>query len=434
MAQNYQWLTFVQARQQLQARLAMSGDPTRDFWTDVECGLYIIEALRTFNALTATWKADFTYSSGQLWNSLATLANSPRLRTVTDTDVYTMMENHLIEPPTGGTWTGTTQFSIGDLSGALQRRRDLIIQIVNCNCSILSGIAALPNQRRTILPDTVIDLMRTRYLATGGAPPPVTLYRDDTLAMEYFEDDFYTQPSGIPQAFMISTEPPLAFDVDVPPAFAGVYEGLVSNSGTAFAPPASTLLGIPDDYAWVAKWGALADLLGRESEATDRQRAEYCEKRFDDGLQLLLKSPWILLGKINSQTADLPSVQAMDRYYPEWDSDPNFTSSVVLAGIDFIAAPTNQGIGVTVLGNAPVPALDSDFIQASRSNWDSILDYAQFLASFKQGGGEFQSAQDLEASFILACAAENDRLVRLGLFSDVLLPRAAAADRSQERY
>jgi hypothetical protein len=386
--------------------------------------------------LTATWKADFTYISSQLWNNLATLANSPRLRTVTDTDVFVMMENHLIEPPTGGTWTGTSQFSISDLSGALERRRNLMIQVVNCNCSILSGIPAVPNQRRTILPDTVIDLERTRYIQTGPGtpPPPITLYRDDTLAMEYYENDFYTQPSGQPQAFMVSTEPPLSFDVDIPPVGVGTYEGLVSSSGTPFAPPAPTLLGIPDDYAWVAKWGALADLLQRESEATDRQRAEYCEKRFDDGLQLLLKSPWILLGKINNQTADLPSVQAMDRYYPEWDSDPLFTNSVVLAGMDFIAAPKNQGIGVTVLGNAPVPVVDGDFIQASRSNWDTILDYAQFLAAFKQGGAEFQSAQDLEASFILECAAENDRLVRLGLYSDVLLPRAAAADRSQERY
>lgn len=436
----YQWLQFGTARRQLAARLY---DSLNFFWADVENGLYIIEALRTYNSLTVTWKTDFVYSSTgpfsqSVWNSLSSITGSPRLRTVTDTQVYTMMEYHLLEPPTGSTWTGTHMFSIADLAGALQRRRDEIIQVSNCNCTVIT-VPSIPNQHRFQLPTNVLALLRTRFIPQPLKPPtttpkPVTLYRDDTLALEYYEPVSLQSASNLPETFAVSTEPPLSFDVNRPPTYEGTYECLISQAGVPLNPPSSILLGVPDDFAWVAKWGALADLLGRESEATDRQRAAFCEKRYSDGLQLMLKSPWIMLGKIDGQVADVSSFFTMDRYYPEWDSDPNFVGSIVLAGMDFIGAPVNQGIGVTVLGNAPIPVDDNDFVQVSQSSWDAVLDYAQFLATFKLGGAEFQAAMELEKRFIQACSAENDRLIKLGLYSDYLVQRAGALDRDQERY
>ena len=449
----YSWLQFVTARQQLASRLADSGNV---FWADAENGLYIKKALRIFNALTYTWKTDYVYSSSNLWNSLGLLTGSPRLRTLTSNDAFTMMEYHLMEPPTGGIWTGTSQFTISDFAQALQRRRDEILQISNCNQSLLSNIALTPNTRRTILPDTVIDVERVRFISIatkqvgygqggygqggygGGTTVPAvetTLYRDDTVALEFYEAPLYQQNSGTPQTFGLSSEPPLSWDVDIPPNQPGTYEAVVLQSGAAFNPPASTLLGIPDDFAWVLEWGAIADLLGRESEATDRQRSAYCLRRYQDGLNLLLKTPWVMLGKVDGVACDMPSIVAMDRYQPEWDSSPtSFGPCVVLDGIDFLAAPVGSGIGVTVLANAPVPVLDSDYVQVSRSNWDTVLDLSQMLACFKMGGAEFQQALELESRAIQACSAENSRLKSTGSFSDILVQRGQAQDRDQERY
>ena len=492
----YSWLTYATARQQLANRLAITNSLSTTFWTDTECGLYIKKALRMFNALTYTWKQDFVFNSTTLWNSLGLLANSPRLRTLTDTDAYTMIEYHLLEPPTGGTWTGTSQFTISDVAQALQRRRDEMLQASNCNQHLLTGIALTSNTRRTILPDNVIDVERVRYqpllatttgtaalgdtsitvvsltgiaigqlvTGTGIAYPTTvtglgsssvtlsqavtgavsgtlqffgatTLYRDDTVAQEFYEAPLYQQNSGTPQTFMLSSEPPLSFDVDVPPNQPGTYEAVVLQSGAAFTPPTATLLGIPNDFAWVLEWGALADLLGRETEATDRQRAAYCLRRYQDGLNLLLKTPWAMLGKVNGVACDMPSIVAMDRYMPEWDATPSdFGPCIVLGGVDFLAAPVGSGIGLTVLANAPVPTLDADYVQVSRSNWDIVLDMAQSLACFKQGGDEFQQALALETRAIQACAAENSRLKSTGSFSDILIERGQAQDRNQQRY
>jgi hypothetical protein len=427
---SYSWLTYVTARQQLASRLADSGNV---FWTDAENGLYIQKALRMFNAMTFTWKTDFAYNSTSLWNSLGLLASSPRLRTLTDTNSYTMMEYMLLEPPTGGTWTGTSQFTISDFSQALQRRRDEMLQISNCNQLLLQNIAITPNTRRTTLPDTVIDVERVRYIPVTGSPN--TLYRDDTVAQEFYEAGFLQMPSGTPQTFMLSSEPPLTWDVDIAPNLPGKYEAVALESGTPFSPPTATLLGIPNDFAWALEWGALADLLGRESEATDQQRASYCLRRYQDGLNLLLKTPWAMLARVNGVACDMPSIAAMDRYVPEWDSTPaNFGPCVVLGGIDFWAAPTGSGIGVTVLANAPVPSADTDYVQVSRSNWDVVLDLAQSLACFKMGGAEFQQGLELESRAIQACAVENTRLKSTGSFADVLVQRGQAQDRNQARF
>jgi hypothetical protein len=142
-----------------------------------------------------------------------------------------------------------------------------------------------------------------------------------------------------------------------------------------------------------------------------------------------------MLGKVNGQAVTLDSIAATDRYSPEWDSTPvTFGPALILGGIDFLAAPVGVGIGVTVLGNAPVPVLDTDYVQVSRSDWDVVLDLAQSLACFKMGGAEFEQALELESRAIQACAAENSRLKSTGSFSDILVQRGQTQDRNQERY
>src|ERR1700761_8326937 len=117
--------TFAQLKQSLAFRLNNAS-----FWTDAELGAYLTESLRTWNSLTGLWLASFVFqtSNGGTWYFVPSLTNSPRPYTVTDSDIYTVMEYHLLEPPTGGTWTGTSQFTISQLSQALQRQRDWLMQ------------------------------------------------------------------------------------------------------------------------------------------------------------------------------------------------------------------------------------------------------------------------------------------------------------------
>jgi hypothetical protein len=408
-----------------------------------------------------------------------------------------MLQYFLLEPPTAaGTWTGTTQFALSDLQNALQIRRDEVLQITACNDFLLQNIPLTPNTRRTYLPDTVLDCTRVRYLAletsptatgligansitvssapniaagllvygTGIAPwatvssingntvnlslpntgavtgvvqfyQPTTLYRDDTVALEWYESPLYQLPSGTPQTFQLSSEPPLAFDVDITPNQAGVYEAIVSQSGPVFNPPAATLLGVPNDFAGVLEFGALADLFNRESEAKDEQRASYFAQRYLDYLKVIQNTPWIMLANINGVACSVDSLEATDRYDCDWSNNPSsFGPSVITAGIDFIASPVGQSCGVTVLGSAPILDPSGVYLQVSRDTWQQILDEAQYLACVKMGGADFMRATELDKQFILFCSGENSRLKSLGAFGDVIAQRAQGQDRNQERY
>lgn len=440
MAPQFTWIQFLAARNILAQRLA---DPNKTFWTDDELKLYLWEALRTWNALTETWNEEFVFTanSAGVWYNIGTLPGSPRQRTVLDTDLYTIMEYHLLEPPTGGVWTGTSQFSIADLQGALQRRRDEVIQVSACNLSLVPPYASVPNTFGIILTDNTLQPWRARFLpdsSTTNYGPPVTLTREDRRAWDAFEPD-HLQTDGLPGSWTVGNGPPLSLDVDVAPNVPGTYELISLLSGPTFAPPAGTLLGVPDDWSWVCKWGALSDLLSRESEATDRPRAAFCLQRYMSGLAAMKASNWLILAEINGVPVDTPSLSEMDQYSPEWQENETWPTLVV-AGIDYVApVPVSRNaqilsVELAVTGNAPLPILDNDFVQVSRDVFDSILNYAQVLAAFKQGGQEFEDTLQLLEEFAIAAEQTNKRIANMGLFSDVLKAQGKRQDINVSRF
>ena len=205
MAGSFQWLTLSAAQTQLSQRL---NDPGFVFWQQAELTYYIQQSLRQFNSLCWAWRQDFTFNPTQLWNSLGTLAGSPRQRTLTDLYIYGELEYLLLEPSNQtGTWTGTNQFSISSLSQALQRRRDEMLQVGNLSQALVSGIALTPGTTRTLLPDNAIDVARVRYIPVSDQPS--VLNRDDQVANEFYEAPLYQQAPGTPQTFSLSSEPPL---------------------------------------------------------------------------------------------------------------------------------------------------------------------------------------------------------------------------------
>ena len=471
----FTWITFAQAVAALQGRLVNA-----TFWSSAECQVYLTEALRAWNAFTEQWNADFVVSTqGSQWMNFGVLNGSPRLRTNTDVNLYTQMQYMLLEPPTGGTWSGTKQFDIAAFSATLQRRQDEVIQASGCNLAQLPPLNVLPGTRRTLLPDTTLEPIRNRFLgvmasttgiagsgstalvvgSTIGLAPfqvvtgtniapgtyalsivgstvnlslptvgavsgtvqffqALTMTREDTQAFQYFEPA-YLQTFAFPESWSVPSEPPLAFDVDNAPNVPGTYDMVAIQSGTTFGPPTPTVLSVPDDWSWLPMYGALADLLGSESERTDSARAQYCLKRFTEGLQVMRKSNWLVNGNVNGVACDTPSLFTHDWTSPEWQVDPNAWPALIQAGIDFAAASpvASQSIGVTLVGNAPVTG---QYVQVSRDVFDVILSYAQHLASFKQAGEEFLETMPLYQDFQRAAVETNRRLLDVGIFTDVL--------------
>lgn len=412
----YSWWTIDQAVAALQGRLQNS-----TFWSVPELRLWIRDSLRLWNGLTEFWKMSYILDpGGSTWNNLGTIAGSPRLRTVTDADLYTRMQFMLLEPPSGGgTWTGTNQFDLASMQNALDKRRNEVIQAALCN----QGVALYPlvaNTRTSILPDTVLEPVRARWIPATGFGPPVWLSREDAESFQYWEPNS-PQITGTPRAWDIISQSPLTVAVDLAPNVPGQLEILSLNSGPAFAPPAASLLGLPDDWSWLPMFGALGDLLDSEQLRTDRARADYFKQRYSDGMKIIRQANWMVNSASEQQQSDILSLAKADWYNPEWDS-PSVSAGgwndIVVAGTDFLAAPGATSINLTLIGNAPFLDSTGVFVQVARDVADVVLDYAQHLAVLKQAG--WQESMPMVKGFFGAAMDTNKRLSKLGLFAETL--------------
>lgn len=459
MAQNapFAYQTRLQVEQALALRL---NDTANVHWTAAENVLYLNEALRLWNCLVQCWLQDWvtTYTQPNpatlpAWQSTANNVNTlvganpsnPRYQTLTDADVYTVAQYHLLEPATGnGAWTGTSQFTLADFSQALQRRRDEVLQIAGCNIGPFSasfGIA--PGTNRVQMPDStaqsILDIRRVRYIPAAGLGSPSTLYREDGLAFEYFNNG-YEQTTGTPLGWDTLGSPPQLITFDAAAGVPNALDMLCMLSGGVIAPPTPSPLLIPDDFSWVLKFGMMADLLSKESEATDLERAKYCQQRFTEGLRLMMEMPWLTQARINNVPCDTPSVTEADSYDYEWQSNAAAQIGIVRGGIDLFAvsptipAGTSIGVTLTLVGNAPIPAADGNFIQVSRDVLDAILDEAQHLAMFKEGGKSFMDSMPLHQNFIRTAVQTSTRLRESGIFATTLRPPVSRQDAAMPRF
>lgn len=487
----YSWLSKTDAIAALQGRLNNTS-----FWAPAELWIYITEALRHWNGLTEQWNVAFPVpnANGQ-WINTGTLTGSPRLRSQTDVALYTQMEYMLLEPPSGGTWTGTNQFNLAALQSALQKRTQEVIQATSCNLAQLSPINSTPGTRRSVLADTVLQPRRIRFLAlmvqTAGTASsgssqvtvgsaaaisegqvitgtgiqtgtfvtgvsglavsislpasgavlgqiqcylPVTLTREDVVAFQSFEPE-YEQTVGFPQSWTVASEPPLAFDVDVAPTTPGNFDVIALNAGPTFNPPGASLLGVPDDWSMVPMYGALADVLAMESESTDMARSNYCLQRYTQMLEMMKASNWLLDTNIAGRTADTTSLAEMDSFAVGWQESQSNLPAVVEAGMDFIAPipGVSQLVTLTLLGNAPLLDSTGVYVQVSRDDFEQILNYAQVLSCFKMGGTPFSDTMPLLKDFYRAAAAVNKRLANAGIFVEILRAQGRAQDEAESK-
>ena len=285
---------------------------------------------------------------------------------------------------------GTNQYNIAMLQGALQYRRDELL--LECAANVVNLFEFSPVLGMTTsLPDSTLDLLRVRWVAVDSTA--YALGREDVVTANAFKPLRQIEP-GEPDSWMITANTPLTFDCSCPPNQPGQWDMLVSFSGVDLVPPAATVLGLPDDWCWVALYGALADVLSNAPEGRDAQRAKYCLQVYEQGKRAMRELPWLLSGSVGSINADTPGFGEMDTQQQNWEQTQNATDpTIVVGGVDLVAlapfvhAAATVSTVLTVVGNAPVPLVDADKIQLSKDGVDAVLARAQHVATFKQRRG-----------------------------------------------
>jgi hypothetical protein len=116
-----------------------------------------------------------------------------------------------------------------------------------------------------------------------------------------------------------------------------------------------------------------------------------------------------------------------DKGYPYWEGQPSATGPIEWApiGISLFAIRPPDLVGSNSLivdGVASAPVLGTvadptkDFIDIGDEELDALLKECQYLAAFKEGGQEFESALPLHQAFLKAAAVKNEKLNASAVF------------------
>ncbi len=429
----YTSTTYLAFRQALAARL---NDTANVFWTDAELQRWTLEALRSLSAYATYWRDKATFSTAAatpFYDITTTAGSSAQMSLLTAnteddqaliTDLcYALMESQAAGNPR--TWQGTDMFTMADLLGALNRRRDQFLSDTGAVLTRLVTVVGAPADGLVTLADNVIDVRRVAWVdaATGAVTP---LYRMDELQADYGLSGWSVN-ANTPAFYSTIVTPPLTLQLIPVPSAPGSVDVLSVNAG-ATLDATGVLLGIPDDFAPTLKWGVLADLLGRDGQARDPDRAAYCEARYQQGAELARINPLAVLAEIQGVDNLMDDVWSLDTGRATWQSpastgQPDF---VATAGRNLVALANipNGVYSVTlnVVRKAPLPVADGDFIQVGRDAIDTLLDYCEHVAAFKMQGAEWHATDRALSNFMRQAVTYNEKLRASALFKEILWP------------
>src|SRR5262245_20496202 len=315
-------------------------DPGKVFWKSQELCLYINEAFRTFGHLSSFWRNRGTFPTvaNTAFYDLPTQLPTLLGYTVTDRSLIEIMQYHLLEAATSqSVWNGTDMFNMAEVAAAIQRRRDQFLAdtgVVLTN--FLLNIVPPPSGRVT-LPDSVIDVRRAAWLGSAPLDYYTHMWRDDEFALTAGDPTWSISP-GTPNAYSVMAPPPIRMQLSPAPQDSGLLDMVTVNAGNALTPATiESLLGIPDNTAWIVKWGALADLLGRDGQGRDPVRAAYCEMRYRQGVELTRLLPVIVHAELNGVPSIPGSLASHDMGSPNWQNITGAPEEILVAGNNLIA-------------------------------------------------------------------------------------------------
>jgi hypothetical protein len=261
------------------------------------------------------------------------------------------------------------------------------------------------------------------------------LWKDDPQVRTAYTPGW--QAPGTPESFSRITTQPVTLELIPPPAGVGQIDLVTVKTGAALDTSTSVPLGIPDEFAWVVKWGALSDLLGSEGQGRDVERAAYCEIRWRQGVSLAREYPSILAGRIMDVPVQVSPLHAHDAYDYNWENSAEAAPDTLyqLGRNLLVASPIPDGVyglALDVVRPAPIPS-GGQAVQVGQEVIDTLLDYAQHIAAFKQGGEEFKVTLRHAENIIRQAMAHNQRLRGMAIFEPAMDGKAHADPRLTHR-
>ncbi len=400
------------------------GDVEMVRFTPTEIDEALREALATLHcaALNSRARVTLQLTSGQAFYSLPGELPAALGMTLTDRELINLLCRALQEPQLtvwDGTWPGSEQFTLAEITATVQYRRDNFLlqtgMLLTERNPYPAGPAVLPaGAPRVTLPDTVLDVRRAAWVTLGGDVHPLSL-EDAEVVRSFYAD---APDEGRPECYTLTTEPQLTLALAPTPADGGRLHLLASESGAALDTQAGVGLELPQPFYWALKYGALADLLGPHTSASDPTRARYCERRFREGVELARLYPAVLYAEIQGRGVATCALADLDQFSPNWQNTSGRPDVLALPAWNMLAvAPVPDGAEVYTLTldlvvNPTLPTADADAVEIDRAHLDTVLEYARHVCLFKEGGEEFLLSMPAYDRMVRLASQQNHRLLQ----------------------
>ena len=421
----YTHTTFAQLVTSLATRLS---DPNKQFWIEAELENYTKEALRVWQAYSQTYSTRINFPTVANTAYYDLFAQAGLVPSITDRQMILEIEQHLQEPLSATSWIGSEQFTYPGLVQAIQQRRDKFLLETGMVLTISTPVASPSPVGNITLDQNVLAVVRLMWKSVDNIY--TILWRSDQFTMTGAIPDWMQAP-GLPTDYSTVLQHPLTLQLCPPPNDIGSLHIISINAGPTLNPTTTeTILGIPDDFCWVVKLGALADIFGQDGPGQDLARAQYFESRWRDGIQLARISNFVKLGYLNGVPQLVGSLAELDQTNPNWpNTTPGTPDTITICGNIIETSPTPDSspfsAGFDIAPNFPMPTLPGDYIQVSKDTLNIILDYAQHVAAFKEGITDINENMELYKNLVRFAATTNDKLRAASQNFDVLSDRSA---------
>ncbi len=407
----YTQITYDQFVAAISSRL---NDVTNRFYRLEEVQQYALETLQTwqaYSAFTQERRSITTVAGVSLYD--LTVEIPDLAPTTTDRAMIVQIQRHLQEPTSATSWIGSEQFTYAQVVSSIQRRRDKFIIETGLTQSI-STQAVLAGGGNVDLADDVIDVVRAVWIDLAGTR--YILSKADQFALTGASQSWFTVP-GVPSDYTTVLATPLNLQISPPPAANGTLEFLTINSGPDLNPGtlgSATILGVPDDFCWVVKFGVLADLFGQDGPGKDTSRQQYCESRWKEGIALARIYNVLRFGYVLGAPANIDSLAELDAVQVNWVNSANGPTENLVASGTVLGVNPPPTVGLTIsldlTAKMPLPVVGGDYIQVGKEVVDALADYAQHLAMLKEGSGELEATVEQYKNLVRMAAVTNDRL------------------------
>jgi hypothetical protein len=375
------------------------GDTSLVFWTGNELDRYIQEAIRILNCLTGfhRTRTSFTTVANQAIYDLTTTSGPTThlSHTVTGSEAMLQLSYHLLEPASSGTtWNGGPMFPSAAAAQALIRRRNMFLVDTLCYLkhTTIAATTPLTDGRVSGLDQDYAYFHRLAWKDANGKY--TQMWPEDELVATASRRNWNT-PSDPPYAWSVVASPQLSLQLIPHIATSGTLDVIVLETSSNLG----SVLGIPDDYLWAVKYGAMADLLMHEGPARDPDRAEWCAEMYQLGVRLASKHPCVLSAEISGQPLIMSNLHSLDASRAGWQGKPAATpDAIASAGLNLIALaypPRSSTVTVEldIVAKATVPTVSSaENLQVREDQLGAVLQWAAHIALLKCSGAEFKAS------------------------------------------